>query len=117
MKEKKRIINKEKKMLMSKRSIYACIGSGHSRFHHALAREYCTKRKTISIMSEGSKYCAIVKSVKGLTELGKESSSASKSEKWVPTTYCIIYILKGKSLLKLCSLCNTAALKARKKKS
>ena len=52
----------------------------------------CTKRKTISIMSEGSKYCAIVKSVKGLTEFGKESSSASKSEKWVPTTYCI-YIL------------------------
>ena len=79
-------------MRMSKRSIYACIGSGHSRFHHALAREYCTKRKTISIMSEGSKYCAIVKSVKGLTEFGKESSSASKSEKWVPTTYCI-YIL------------------------
>ena len=82
-------------MRMSKRSIYACIGSGHSRFHHALAREYCTKRKTISIMSEGSKYCAIVKSVKGLTELGKESSSASKSEKWVPTTYCIYCILKG----------------------
>ena len=104
-------------MRMSKRSIYACIGSGHSRFHHALAREYCTKRKTISIMSEGSKYCAIVKSVKGLTELGKESSSASKSEKWVPTTYCIYYILKGKSLLKLCSLCNTAALEARKEKS